>query len=283
MRLERSFYFYLCLPPDARSTYYQEYDALTNSGLTSSQLRDMADKRISLYHSVNARLDGNRHLTVILCAVGLVLLLSKVPSIELPLAKVPITREISCWLLPLVLLFIWLDFGYTLNRNIDSRLVCMRLIDASHQLKPADLDYLKKHYTITRASELEDNGFIDCWFWNFHPDKEDFPVNRRGWYNHIVPIMSMAWYGALYGLLHALIYLLPHSLGRKSADFWLWTLFIITTVILFSSHSSFYWAGGHRNWFQPSVLAFSLFFFHFLRPRAEKHYTHDKALQIEPS
>lgn len=264
------------IKPD-RSGFYHSPLEIAAKVTDSVQRHSLAEKKIELYNEVNSDLDSNRFVVAILCCAGIALLVSRLESLDIPFAKITVTRDAACWLLPLVLLYAWFDFGYLLNRNIDSRLVAMRLIDAAYGLVAADPNYIKNHYTTSRAGELEDNGLVDTWFWNFYNKPSEFPVERRGWYNSIVPACSMAWYGAMYGLLHALVFLLPFSIplsvvSSKRMRILVWSLILLSAATLLASHITFFVAGRHWNWFQASVFGFMLTFVWLLHDRAAAHH-----------
>jgi hypothetical protein len=173
--------------------------------------------------------------------------------------------------LPLLCLFLWLDFGYNLSACLDSRIVAMRLINSSLAIEgftQTDNDQFQKaHYTLTRSSELEDHGLIDSWFWNFLQSSDTFVLARRGWYNWVIPVLGILWYAAVYGILHAGAFYLPtrdlkqhsHHLSPYAS-----IILFLSVVVIGFSHASFYYAGRHFNWFQCACLGFSVIIYFLL-------------------
>jgi hypothetical protein len=235
-----------------------------------SKLTDAIDNRLGFYHELVGQL--NRNLYLVAVVGGLSVLLVIKGKIKIPWVDADVPRVVALRVLPLVCLFLWVDFGHTLNTCIDARIVSMRLINANLELAGFSYDfraypdnakndlYRKAQYTLTRSSELEDHGLVDCWFWNFLHEPHIFPVAKKAWYNWVIPVVGIFWYAAIYGLLHAAAFYLPTlDLKNKTQRLtpYAWAILAFSAVVVSASHLGFYYAARHWNWFQVATLGFS--------------------------
>lgn len=235
---------------------------------SGDDLTSAIDKRLAYYNRCRADLIFNRYLVAVTGGLAVFLIVSGKEALKIPWMFEDVPRAILLRIFPLIALYLWLDFGFTLNACIDSRQVVMRLMNA--QLKDRQFDaavdpdrFIHAHYTISRCAEVEDRGLLDSWFWMNLNTSENFINIDRGTYNTIVPRLCLLFHAALYGLLHTTMLFLPcvdSRLRDRTRTTYAKVIAIICGGTVLASHISFFYAGYHNNWFQIATLLFGWVF-----------------------
>ena len=186
-------------------------------------------------------------------------------AFELPLIGLRLQRTWLYFIVPAILLFLWLHFGFLLDSLIKTRLYRWELFLRSTPT-------VSKVYIRGAAALAEDSGFIDGWFALFPPgehliDPKLVDFNKL-FFPSVFGVLLAANHAWILGLAHIGYARLPK---KKEIDTVLrvilrslkWFMF----VILVLSHVLFYLGGPNPNWFQivvPGMAVVLLFLLIFL-------------------
>jgi len=206
-------------------------------------------------------------LVIAFCIIGCVLLCREqdvsVPGF--PILNIP--SYVTYLVVPAALIYLWLQFGFQLHHLIDTRIALFSLIESQYALShfqevalpDGTSSHFKYLYSLTRANDLRDTGFLDSWFLTFLP--EYFATAPMETMDKIVPKATMIAVGALYGIAHGLALGMPFNWFTRYYDantqFW-WVGLILLVINLFfilSSHLTFYFTGRNYNWLSFFILA----------------------------
>jgi hypothetical protein len=167
-------------------------------------------------------------------------------AFELPVLRVRLYRSWLYFIVPAILLFLWLRFGYLLDSLIKTRLYCWELFLRSTPTA-------SKEYIRSGGALLEDSFFMDGWFALFRPNETLIDQTLVNFNQVIFPSV----FGVLLAANHALILGLaytgyarrPKKRERHAALLLLWFMFLILVL----SHVLFYLGGPNPNWLQILV------------------------------
>ncbi len=206
-------------------------------------------ERWGAYNSAQRALARNFVLQVVfgVCAIVIILL---VPE-RIRIASVRVSTTWTFFLVAVVLIYLWLEFGFVVDNLIQWR-------------SDAWQDLLASGNT-GRASLFNDGGYVDGWFLAFRP--AEHAINARFRVGSVFFFCLV--YGSLFAVSHAgaitLLYLgqrrtLLQARRRLSRP---QTLFLrslpwVGALVLVMAHLQFLLGGDNPNWFQPLVAVVSV-------------------------
>jgi hypothetical protein len=209
---------------------------------------------------------ANIQLTIAFCILGCVLLFREqdvgIPGF--PILRIPC--YVTYLVVPAALMYFWLTFGFQLHHLIDTRISLFSLIESqyalSHFKEVASPDGTSNHfqylYSLTRANDLRDTGFLDAWFLTFLP--KYFATAPMSTMDMIVPKASMIAVGCLFGISHGLALGMPfnwvtrYPMHNKKPKWIAILLLVINLFFILSSHLTFYFTGRNYNWLTFFIL-----------------------------
>lgn len=157
-------------------------------------------------------------------------------------------------LIPVVLLYLWVSFGFALDNLIESRISLAQMI---RQLNPGNLDLA--------GSVMHDAHFIDGWFLKF----VDSPGGGIGDWSYIDRVTGTAsgfflvlflgtWIAASHAATLAITITgirryMPGAVGSRRLLYYFGAMGVTTLFLL--SHHQFAYGGNNRNWIQFYIAA----------------------------
>jgi hypothetical protein len=210
-----------------------------------SYLAPLLDYQLKNYKENLAKLDSNLRLQAFFIALTVLLIVAhKTKSLSLFNNDIPLS-----WLhifVPILLIYLWLTFGFILQQVISDRILGVQLIEA---LARPTMNLEKRMF--------RDAGFIDCWFMKFVDngggahDYSGLSSTHGSFYPVTLLVMVV---GTLLSAVQASIltimpiFWLRYVQGRFASLWWLSP--ILPLFFLLSSNIYFAYAGKNRNWFQ---------------------------------
>ena len=186
-------------------------------------------------------------------------------SLRMPLLEVHLPLSWLHIIVPVALMFLWIQFGFLLNETIAIRegnwnLICKDLVSYSGRVF-----YMTNEQIRNLARLFEDAFVIDAWFFLF--ETEHLMNEQHGWFTHtlkrtVTLSFLLLIYGILLGITHASILTIPYMWTQRYLNTrrysWLWwrLLIIFFVVLMLVSHWQFYEAGPRPNCFQFPLLFF---------------------------
>ncbi|HYF15882.1 MAG TPA: hypothetical protein VD971_12505 [Phycisphaerales bacterium] len=135
-----------------------------------------------------------------------IFLIAKAPAFELRPLGVSIPMRYMRLLLPLGMLFCWMEFGFLFNRLIDNRVSLYVLVEALEKTRLMEGVVDNRHYVVSAQSLARDDFFVDNWFLAFRP--QYILVTRT---SALATYTGVALFAAFHGLAHACALVLPTS------------------------------------------------------------------------
>lgn len=218
------------------------------------------------------RFDTNLKLQAVFILLGLIVLMRKEEKLSFAGTDVPV--KWLHWLVPSILLYLWLAFGFLLDDLIEGRHHGYDLLAALGR-RGGQAGYERIFH---------DAGLIDGWFVAFiEGDGASVRSSMHdGSFNLSTSIFLLAVLWLLFAFGHAIILatlvsgLVRH--GMRGAGWLLSTLAYVApfgaALLLCASHRMFAYGGANPNWLQPLVV--------FTAPLLAVYLTH-RALSIEPA
>jgi len=242
----------LLIEPEINPAKYEDWDARTpapdegRSGIAQEQdLPRVVTTRMEAYRAKLSDLALNFKLQCVFTVFALIVLNRRGRTVSSPM-KIPIldVDVPALWLhvCTLVgLLWLWLQFGFTLNLAIDDRVVLFKVISAGEKVGANSIYSLR--------GVLGDGGFVDGWFHTFRTEHFELPELSRGF---IAAVLAL--YGVFFGLGHACVYGLVLALSKRfmEGSCWFWVTVLMSSLVIAGSHVMFYWY-GNRNWIHHVV------------------------------
>jgi hypothetical protein len=280
-------------PPLLRGEHYlTSKQVVEEFGKDADRLQKIFDGKLAYYQTKVAAFYTNITFTLVFCVLGIIILPYNssdipVPGFSAESIKIPI--HIAYLIIPAFLCYNWLQFGFYLHHIIETRAALSILIDAQYVLYHPEISSMidgysipyQYYYSVTRANDLKDTGFIDSWFLQFLP--QWIPTAKLTGFDRLVPLTSMIAVAVLYGISHGLLFALPfnwiqrfqtHDLQpslpfNKVSKFqfryigFYISICLLLTVIFFIgvSHWSFYYSGRNPNWLQFFILTTGILVF----------------------
>lgn len=210
-------------------------------------LKEVFDYQLRDYKAQLDGLDANVKLQALFIVFTVLLILRRSDSLNLFGNQLPLQ-----WLhlfAPIVLLYLWLNFGFLLHDLILGR---REGVDLLTQFSPSTADHVKQAF--------RDGGFIDGWFLSF------IDTNRSGVgsYSGIelnsgtsTALFLVVVLGTLISAAHACLIAITfigcRRYLRQTSERFLrlyYGLPLLPLLLLITSHYRFAYGGGNRNWIQ---------------------------------
>jgi lysophospholipase L1-like esterase len=217
------------------------------SPTTGVTLKEVFDYQLKDYKSELDGFDANVKLQALFIVFTLLLILRRSDSLNIFGNQLPLQ-----WLhlfAPIVLLYLWLNFGFLLHGLIQSRLLG---VDILNRLSPSTA-YLGK-------SLFRDSGFIDGWFLSFVDSKASGIGDFSGIDRNSGPSTAgflLLVLGTLVSATHACLIAITfigcrRYLRQPSSRFLLvyYLLPLVPLALLVASHIQFAYGGSNRNYIQ---------------------------------
>lgn len=217
----------------------------TPTAVVVSEPLDSVDVLRRSYQATHDQFRRNIQLQVLFVLIGAVLVWRAGRRVRIPLFGVTLSTTWLCFVAPVILVVLWLDFGFMLDD-----LIKWRANAWSHMAAAG---------STARAASFNDSGFIDGWFIAFRPAEHTIRTDFR----LVTIFIYCLTYGSLLAANHALSIMLLWFGGRWSrqdvtpratlerlmvaASPWL-----MASMILLS-HIQFRVGGRNPNWLQEFV------------------------------
>lgn len=163
-------------------------------------------------------------------------------------------------LLPLSLLYVWIEFGFLFNRLIDNRVSLYVLVETLEHatLRPTfDSAHSDKQYLVSANSLARDDYFVDNWFAAF---RSEYLLMTRP--NDIAILIGVVGFACFHGLAHACMFVLatthtPVKHGhRQRIMYYVGGL----GLCLLAAHAFFRFGSPQVNWEQHICLGSTVAF-----------------------
>lgn len=211
----------------------------------SKDSEDLLTEKLKNYQAILSKLDANIGLQAFFIPIALLLVIRRSESLKLFDNSIPLS-----WLhllVPVVMIYLWLAFGFLLHDLIWERFQGVELIQA---LGGPAVEY--------RKAIFHDGGLVDGWFKTFLDNDLKSFSGIRYTFTRSTGVFLVVVLGTLVSAAHASV-LAVVSIGcrrylsenRRLRGYYLAPL--IPMIILLASHVQFAWGGEHRNWIQPYV------------------------------
>lgn len=226
------------------------------------------EKRLKDYRADKDALSTNLLFQLAFVLLGLLVVTGSSESLETPIAGIKLPRVWMFYVVPLGLLFIWLEFGFLTDKMIQARHESWLLLEA---LASADVDadmsqtaVKADHLTMQMARLYEDGAYVDGWFVAFRGCEHVIDTTFRLGTNLFWSLI----YGSLLGLTHAGAIFLAHignarylickrepsesvsSRYHKLLSHLGRILPYFVLAIILGSHYQFFSGGNNPNWMQ---------------------------------
>ncbi len=217
----------------------------TPTAVASGEPLDSVGGLLQNYRSTHDQFRRNVQLQVIFVLMGALIVWRAGSRLKIPLFGVTLSTTWACFALPLILVVLWLDFGFMLDDLINWR------AEAWSQMVAAN--------STERADGFNDSGFIDGWFMAFRPGEHTIKTDfRLG-----TIFMFCLTYGSLLAANHALSIMLvwfgnrwsrhdvtnQPAIDRIAVAAFPW----LVAALILLSHVQFRLGGSNPNWLQEFV------------------------------
>ena len=238
--------------PTPQTNEPTERPALAPTELQKRQ-KELLGYRFEAYATALDNLDLNFQIQGILIIASLVVIV-RGRHLKIPFTEIEVPARYLHVIIPGILLYFWLRFGYQVNLLIESRRAGVQLLTALG-------DPLNEQW-MSALFRFNDGGFMDAWF--SHCTADD-PVRN----NH--PIITSIFFSLIFGTFlgagHSCIITLPH-LGNhrhkhstKKLEYLARLLPWVAMIVLLASHYAFAdYDADHRCWIMPVIGVFAVFF-----------------------
>ena len=186
-------------------------------------------------------------------------------SLRMPLLEMHLPLSWLHIIVPVGLVFLWIQFGFLLNETIAIRegnwdLICNNIGSCTGRIFHMTNEQIR-----TLARLFEDAFVIDAWFFLF--EAEHFMNEEQGSFTYSIKryvtlLFLLLIYGTLLGITHASILTIPYMwvqryFPNRRYSCLRWCLpTICYFVLILTSHWQFYEAGPRANCFQFPLLFF---------------------------
>ena len=222
------------------------------SKMENTNLEKLFDYQLKQYQASLATLETNLYLHAAFVLFGLLVMFGSDEAIELPVVKLKLRRSWLYFVVPSILLFLWLRFGFLLDGLIKTRLYGWELF---LRLTPA----ATKEYIRSGGALFEDSGFMDGWFALFRNSSEHLIDPKLVDFNmlffpSVFGVLLAANHAWILGLTYIGYVRLPKKEQKQIVPRIIMVLFPwFMFLILICSHILFYYGGPNPNWFQVLV------------------------------
>lgn len=238
------------------------------------ELRMVLEKRLIEYGADKDELSSNLFFQVTFVLLGLLVVVGRSKTLETPILGIKVPRIWMFYVVPLALLFLWLEFGFLTDKMIQTRSESWTLLEVlsrgEDQSAAAGTSVKANEITRQLARLFEDGSYIDGWFVAFRGCEHVIDTEFREGTNILWSII----YGGLLSLTHALAIFTAHIGNARfgfSSQRIRWRLdvgivgpirvlpyFIICVILL--SHYQFLSGGDNPNWLQVVVAVGTVIF-----------------------
>jgi len=235
-------------PPLVRT----EAHSIPNPSKTPTvSLKEVFDYRLKDYKSKLDGLDANVRLQALFIVITILLVLRRSDSLNLFGNQLPLQ-----WLhlfVPIVLLYLWLNFGFLLHDLILSRIEGVKMIA---ELNPSMAERGKQLF--------RDSGFIDGWFLSFIDKPNPEGIGDYSGIENNSQASTMVFIVAVLGILisaaHACLIAITfigcrrywQQPSRRFLSFY-YVLPVLPLLLLIASHYRFAYGGGNKNYIQLCI------------------------------
>jgi hypothetical protein len=214
------------------------------SGLQSKHdLTTLLDYQYKDYKANLAKLDANISLQALLIAITVLLIVRRSDSLTLFGNSVPLS-----WLhffVPVLLIYLWLSFGFILHELIWGRIRGIELIKALNNIPL--VEYQKGIF--------HDAGFIDGWFLKFVDTSSSNYSGINKIFSPVTGVFLLFVLGTFISTAHASTLAIVSFGCRRYLHtrshrwlYWYYLLPLVPLFFLLSSHVLFAYGGDNRNW-----------------------------------
>ena len=183
------------------------YDAFDGE-TPESFVKELYAKRYADYLKNNNKMSGLIQLLAALVALGILLLIYQPSSLEVPGIKISVPDTLLYIFISIGLVYVWLQFGLTLNSGIDSRLTLQSLNSLLESFNEFSITY-----EYSDNNTLVDKGVLDTWFSFYH---DAFAGGSNDIAHQVLGCLGMFLiYGTFWGLAHAICFILISTLHEK--------------------------------------------------------------------
>jgi DNA-binding winged helix-turn-helix (wHTH) protein len=210
------------------------------SGAEQRVSGDQVDELLQPYRGGLEVLRRNLALQFSFVVLGILMALQKGTDINVAPLKTTVSTTWLCLLVPLVLIYLWLDFGFVLDDLIKWRAEAWREIARTG--------------VMVRASAFNDGGFMDGWFMCFRPTEHTINTNFLIGSAFFFCLMYYPLFAANHACSVVLLLLAVRRLPSGPLRLVPWFAGAVITL----SHLQFWFGGSNPNWGQPAVAGLAL-------------------------
>jgi hypothetical protein len=249
-------------PRERTATEPKSIFANLEKGTEAEVVKAIFESKVDLLSASTASLRQNMILQVVFVIFGFLALTGHAKVFELPVINMKLPLSWVRYLIPAILGFLWLQFGFLLDDIINTRSDAFVLLGFSPDLRASELSQVSLAAMV--ANRLNESGFVDAWFLLFRSDHL-IDASRR---SLIGPIFA-GTFGCLLGITHAMIVAMVARANISYAPQiatlrWLSRIAIAASPFallgaLFLSNFLFYRGGDNPNWFQAVIAGFAFF------------------------
>jgi hypothetical protein len=260
--------------PDSPDTQLREYAKFS--------AKEVITAKLAIYHEQAQALHLNMYWQVGLAVLCILIVGKYSRDLDVPFLGVKVPGTMLAFLLPAVLCYLWLEFGYKLNGLIELRLAISSLLMRNGDVILRNNSDSISVSALSQHPFLSDSGILDGWFLTYWPD---YSIHRHSPTSQALFGLT---FGLLFGLVHAsILAALVTACHIPTRPRWLGGLVLcIAFCVLVLSHWQFAWAARNPNWIQPLVWLFALVFLFYLleygeaRRHEEQHEHRDESQLI---
>ncbi len=235
-------------------------------GADKAATRELIAAKIETYREEVGNLHVNVYWQVGLAVLCVLVVGRYSRDLEAPFIGVRVPAALLAFILPVVLCYLWLEFGYKLNGLIEMRLAISSYLLSHGDLIHRDSSGVVSLHALSQHPFLIDSGVVDGWFlayWHHYTIHRPSPLSL---------ILFGLVFGMLFALVHASILAAlvagshvstrPKHLGT--------CLLVCVFAVLVLSHWQFAWPSQNPNWVQAFVWLFTVVFLFYLLEYGEK-------------
>lgn len=216
------------------SLTFQQFELKENLLKSNKEvlLNDLFERRMNDYLENNEALQGLIKFFVILLVIGLLLLFFRPKKLVVPIISIEIPDVFLYLFISIGLIYMWLQFGLTLNSGINSRLALSKIIDIQEYFPPYKVSYF---YSIRNI--LADDGLLDSWFGYYY---NSFAEGRINWIHKQLTMFALFFiFGTFWGLIHAVCFILIADYKRMKSNNLINVLYAFAVLMFLASDSAF--------------------------------------------
>ncbi|MCR9172352.1 MAG: hypothetical protein NXI10_07680 [bacterium] len=213
-----------------------EVDNHVYSEAQVEQLERLIEVRKADYISNNENLNLLTQLLVAFLILGALILFYDPEEFQMPFIEVTIPATLFHLFIAFGMVYLWVQFGLSLNTGVDGRLSLNQLITEYELAKGVNINP-----SFSEIHTLIDKGIIDAWcHWYYHV----FDMRSHGPFHDVISWIGLyVVYGGFWGAIHAVAIMLSTTIYEKKKDNTggklLLILFILTMLLLVAAGITF--------------------------------------------